>query len=111
MVQPPLGLLTRPSTAGHARPFNLVCLASPLTRPLYGGVVVCPVQAGDEFTSELVRIHETIEKEGGPRQPVCLAINRSDYMLHAPQDGVTKPHLLQVSERAGQTVSVFISWI
>lgn len=57
------------------------------------------LQAGDEFTSELVRIHETIESEGGPRQPVCLAINRSDYMLHAPQDGVTNPHLLQVSQR------------
>lgn len=56
----------------------------------------CP-QAGDEFTSELVRIHETIEAEGGPRQPVCLAINRSDYMLHVPEDGVTDPHLLQVS--------------
>lgn len=54
-------------------------------------------QAGDDFTSELVRIHETIEAEGGPRQPVCLAINRSDYMLHVPEDGVTAPHLLQVS--------------
>lgn len=54
-------------------------------------------QAGDDFTSELVRIHETIESEGGPRQPVCLAINRSDYMLHVPEDGVTAPHLLQVS--------------
>lgn len=54
-------------------------------------------QAGDEFTSELVRIHEIIESEGGPRQPVCLAINRSDYMLHVPEDGVTAPHLLQVS--------------
>lgn len=54
-------------------------------------------QAGDDFTSELVRIHETIEAEGGPRQPVCLAINRSDYMLHVPEDGVTPPHLLQVS--------------
>lgn len=58
--------------------------------------VLADVLAGDEFTSELVRIHETIESEGGPRQPVCLAINRSDYMLHAPQDGVTNPHLLQV---------------
>lgn len=54
-------------------------------------------QAGDDFTSELVRIHEIIESEGGPRQPVCLAINRSDYMLHVPEDGVTAPHLLQVS--------------
>lgn len=54
-------------------------------------------QAGDDFTSELFRIHETIEAEGGPRQPVCLAINRSDYMLHVPEDGVTAPHLLQVS--------------
>lgn len=54
---------------------------------------------GDEFTSALVRIHATIEKEGGPRQPMCLAINRSDYMLHAPQDGRTTPHLLQVSKQ------------
>lgn len=62
-------------------------------------------QAGDEFTTELVRIHETIEAEGGPRQPVCLAINRSDYMLHDPQDGKTDPHLLQVSyKRLGRYV-------
>lgn len=60
---------------------------------------VVALQAGDEFTSELARIHDTIEAEGGPRQPVCLAINRSDYMLHDPQDGVTHPHLLQVSRR------------
>ncbi|CAN0396631.1 unnamed protein product [Ectocarpus sp. 12 AP-2014] len=58
--------------------------------------VLKDVLAGDDFTSELVRIHETIEAEGGPRQPVCLAINRSDYMLHVPEDGVTAPHLLQV---------------
>lgn len=57
-------------------------------------------QAGDDFTSELVKIHETIEAEGGARQPVCLAINRSDYMLHASEDGVTDPHLLQVRSRA-----------
>lgn len=42
-------------------------------------------------------IFNTIEAEGGPRQPVCVAINRSDYMLHAPDEGVTPPHLLQVS--------------
>ncbi|CAM9106571.1 unnamed protein product [Hapterophycus canaliculatus] len=58
--------------------------------------VLKDVLAGDDFTSELVRIHETIEAEGGARQPVCLAINRSDYMLHDPQDGSTIPHLLQV---------------
>lgn len=55
-------------------------------------------QAGDDFTAELVRIHEIIEAEGGPRQTVYLAINRSDYMLHDPQDGETTPHLLQVSQ-------------
>eukprot|EP00752_Nemacystus_decipiens_P011437 g10157.t1 len=58
--------------------------------------VLKDVLAGDDFTSELVRIHEIIESEGGPRQPVCLAINRSDYMLHVPEDGATAPHLLQV---------------
>lgn len=74
---------------------SYVSLLYSIPLSLYGGVFA---QAGDEFTSELVRIHETIEAEGGPRQPVCLAINRSDYMLHAPQDGVTAPHLLQVSQ-------------
>lgn len=58
--------------------------------------VPCVMQSGDDFTSELVRIHDTIQAEGGPRQPMCLAINRSDYMLHAPEDGTTTPHLLQV---------------
>lgn len=69
------------------------CHRSDHHRPLYSW----RWQAGDDFTSELVRIHEIIEEEGGPRQPVCLAINRSDYMLHVPEDGVTAPHLLQVS--------------
>lgn len=57
----------------------------------------CVPQAGDSFTSGLMDIFNTIEAEGGTKQPLCVAINRSDYMLHDPDDGITSPHLLQVS--------------
>ncbi|CAN0033391.1 unnamed protein product, partial [Choristocarpus tenellus] len=58
--------------------------------------VLTDVVVGDEFTAELMRIHDIIQAEGGPRQSVCLGINRSDYMLHAPKEEGITPHLLQV---------------
>ncbi|CAN0162262.1 unnamed protein product, partial [Phaeothamnion confervicola] len=58
--------------------------------------VLAPVVEHDEFTARLLQILETIEAEGGPRQALRLGIHRSDYMLHAPRDGKTAPHLLQV---------------
>ncbi|CAM9277047.1 unnamed protein product [Discosporangium mesarthrocarpum] len=69
----------------------------PWLEEVLGDILARPeFQAGDPFTAELMRIHNVIEAEGGARQSVCLGINRSDYMLHAPDEDGGVPHLLQV---------------
>ena len=47
-----------------------------------------PVAETDEFQDRLLKILKHV-KEEGVRQPLCLGIHRSDYLLHAaPGDGL-----------------------
>ena len=41
-----------------------------------------PTAASDDFVRRLLDVHAVVVKEG-VRQPLSLAVNRSDYMLHA----------------------------
>lgn len=49
----------------------------------------------DIFTGRLLQIFQTISS-AGIRQPITLAIHRSDYMLHRPADNVQELSLKQV---------------
>lgn len=47
---------------------------------------LAPVAKSDEFQRKLLHIYNTCREEGF-RQPICLGILRSDYMLHDEGDG------------------------
>ena len=49
----------------------------------------------DDFTKRLLKLCAKVQAEG-KTQSARLAILRSDYMLHAPEEGVQAPQLMQV---------------
>ncbi|KAG5186256.1 glutathione synthase [Tribonema minus] len=49
--------------------------------------VLRDVVEGDPFTHELLKIFREVRAQAVPQQPLCLGIHRSDYMLHAPDNG------------------------
>ena len=48
----------------------------------------------DPFIARLLRIAETVHGEG-EKQPLSLCINRSDYMMHATEDGSFAPQQVE----------------
>jgi hypothetical protein len=46
-----------------------------------------PVAETDEFQDRLLKILQSVTEEG-VRQPLCLGVHRSDYMLHAAPGGL-----------------------
>ena len=58
------------------------------------------VISGDPFTAELLKI--LAEAQNSPQQQLALGIQRSDYMLHAPEGAA--PQLMQVPYLASRVV-------
>jgi glutathione synthase len=77
---------------GLAQHFNI--LVEKITRnPRWLIETLKPTAVSDMFIRQLINIYEIVLKEG-INQPISLAINRSDYMLHS-KEGDTR-NLLQV---------------
>lgn len=86
-IHAPIGLLPAPipktsfdSMVAIAPLFNL--LVDRISRDAkFINDTLSSAASSDEFTKNLLNIYNTARNEDGPTQPICLGLNRSDYML------------------------------
>ena len=85
----------------YALPFNLMAdRVSRDTDFMYSALG--GVQGSDEFTANLIRISKVVNAaEGGLRQKVALAFNRSDYMLNEADGKMLQVELNTISASFG----------
>jgi hypothetical protein len=55
-----------------------------------------PVAESDQFQDRLLKILKSV-KEEGVRQPLCLGVHRSDYMLHASPGDRLVPKQVEIN--------------